>query len=168
MGFDIYQASIPVFVKGLSNLTAILRKGEAHTEARKIDPQVLLSARLFPDMFPLSRQVQIAADMVKGGAMRLAGLDVPSYADTETTFGELYARLDKTIALVNSVKTEQLHGAAERAITIQAGPNTLNFVGRDYLLDFVLPNLYFHIAMTYGLLRHNGVELGKRDFLGLR
>lgn len=168
MSFDIHRASIPVFAASLGNLKAILRKGEAHAEARKIEPQVLLSARLFPDMFPLTKQVQIATDMVKGGAARLAGIDVPSYADNETTFGDLYARLDKTIGFVNTVKPEQLHGAAERTIALKAGPNTLNFTGSDYLLNFVLPNMYFHIATAYALLRHNGVEIGKGDFLGLR
>jgi hypothetical protein len=168
MSFDIYRASIPVFVQGLNNLRAILRKGEAHAEARKIDQLVLLNARLFPDMFPLTRQVQIAADMVKGGAARLAGVDVPSYADNESTFADLYARLDKTIAFANGIEPEQLQGAAGRSITLKAGPNELKFTGSDYLLNFVLPNLYFHIATAYGLLRHNGVELGKQDFLGLR
>jgi uncharacterized protein len=168
MSFSIYDTSLPVFVKVLRNLRGILVKGQAHADARKIDPQALLGARLFPDMFPLVKQVQVATDNVKGAAARLAGLEVPSYPDNETTFPELLARIDKTIDFIQSIKPEQVQGAAERPITLVFPQMTLNFTGSDYLLGFVLPNLYFHAATTYNLLRHNGVELGKGDFLGMR
>lgn len=168
MSFDVYNASIPVFARALSNLRGILSKAQAHAEARKIDPQALLGARLFPDMHPLVRQVQIATDVCKGGAARLAGIDVPSYPDTETTFAELHARIDKTVAFVNTIKAEQLHGAAERKITLTLPNMTVNLTGMEYLLGFVTPNMYFHVTTTYALLRHNGVELGKADYLGAK
>ncbi|MET0984979.1 MAG: DUF1993 domain-containing protein [Steroidobacteraceae bacterium] len=168
MSFDIYQASIPVFARALTNLRAILSKGQSYADARKIDPQALLGARLFPDMLPLVKQIQIASDVCKGGAARLAGVDVPSYADTETSFSELLARLDKTIAFVNSIRQEQLQGAADRKISLTVQQKPVSFTGTEYLLGFVTPNLYFHVTTSYALLRHNGVELGKADYLGMR
>jgi hypothetical protein len=162
----MYQASIPVFVRMLGNLSAILTKAEAHAEAKKIDPSIFINARLAPDMFPLARQVQIATDGVKGCAARLAGLEVPSYADTETTFAELQTRIAKTVGFLKTVSAAQIDGSEERAIVLKAGKRELNFKGQAYLLNFVLPNLYFHITTTYAILRHNGVEIGKLDFLG--
>ncbi len=162
----MYDHSIPVFARVLGNLSAILDKGAKHCEARKIDPSAILGARLFPDMFPLTRQVQVAADQAKGGAARLAGIEVPKYEDTEKTFDELKARLAKTVAFVNGVKAEQLAESAGRVITLQAGPRTLTFKGEWYLKHFVLPNLYFHVTTAYDILRHNGVELAKQDFIG--
>jgi hypothetical protein len=162
----MYQASIPAFVRMLGNLSAILDKAAAHAEAKKIDPAVFINARLAPDMFPLSRQVQIATDMVKGCAARLAGIEVPRYEDNETTFAELQARIDKTKAFIQSVNASQIDGSEERQITLKFGSRELSFLGLPYLLDFVLPNFHFHLSMTYAILRHNGVEIGKKDYIG--
>jgi len=166
MALSMYQASIPVFVRMLGNLSAILAKAEAYAAARKIEPSVLINARLAPDMFPLSRQIQIATDGAKGCVARLAGLEVPSYPDTETTFAELQARIKKTIDFVQGAKAAQIDGSEERTINIKAGGRDLSFKGQVYLLNFVLPNLYFHITTAYAILRHNGLEIGKMDFLG--
>ncbi len=166
MSITVYQASIPGFIRSLQALSAILKKGEASAEARKIDPSVLVNARLAPDMHPLSRQVQIASDGVKGGAARLAQVEVPSFPDTETTFAELQARIDKTIAFLETIKPEQLEGAETRTVTMKIGPNDLSFPALDYLFGFVIPNFYFHCTTAYAILRHNGVDVGKRDFLG--
>ena len=168
MSFSIYQASIPAFIRALNNLSAILTKGTEFATAKKIEETVLTQARLAPDMFPLARQVQIASDAVKGGGARLANIEVPSFADTETTFAELQTRIAKTIDFLKTIKAEQLEGAEDRTINLKAGPNELTFSGADYLTGFVLPNLYFHSATTYAILRHNGVELGKMDFLGAK
>jgi len=162
----MYQASIPVFVRMLDNLSGILDKAAAHAEARKIDPAIFVNARLAPDMFPLSRQVQIATDMVKGCAARLAGIEVPSYEDNETTFSELQARIAKTKAFIESVSASQVDGSEERKITLKFGSKELSFLGQAYLLDFVLPNVHFHLTTTYAILRHNGVEIGKKDYTG--
>ncbi len=166
MSLSMYQASIPVFVHHLSVLSEILKKAESHAQEKKIEPDVILNARLALNMFPLSRQVQIAADMVKGGAARLAGAEVPSYPDTEKTFAELQARIAKTIDFVKSFKANQIDGSEERNIKLKVGGNEMVFPGQVYLLHFVLPNLYFHSSMTYAILRHNGVDLGKKDYLG--
>jgi hypothetical protein len=166
MTIDMYQASIPVFIRMLGNLSAILDKAAAHANAKNIDPSVFINARLSPDMYPLSRQVQIATDVVKGCAARLAGKEVPSYEDNETTFAELKARIDKTVAFIQSVSPEQINGSEERTITFKLGGKEVSFLGLPYLLNFVLPNVYFHITTTYAILRHNGVGLGKMDFLG--
>lgn len=166
MSISMYLATVPPIRRSLSNLREILGKAAAHAEARKIDPSVLVNARLYPDMFPLSRQVQIATDMAKGAASRLAGLEPPKYEDTEATFAELVARLDKTIALLESIKPEQIDGSEERDIVIPMRDRTLTFKGLPYLLDYVLPNVYFHATTAYAILRHNGVEIGKKDFLG--
>jgi hypothetical protein len=166
MSLTMYQASIPSFVRMLGNLSAILDKAAAHAEAKKIDPAVFINARLAPDMFPLSRQVQIATDMVKGCAARLAGIEVPRYEDNETTFAELQARIDKTKAFIQSVNASQIDGSEQRQIALKFGSRDLSFLGQPYLLDFVLPNFHFHLSMTYAILRHNGVEIGKKDYIG--
>ena len=167
MGFGIHDASLPVLIHTLKGLSAILKKAADHAKAKGIDPSVLLSARLFPDMFPLVRQVQVATDMSKGGAARLAGIDNPAFPDTEATFAELQDRLDRTIAFIKSVKPAQLAEAASRPVTLQLGRGPVSFArGQDYLTGWVLPNVYFHVTTAYNILRHNGVELSKSDFLG--
>ncbi|MCW5772404.1 MAG: DUF1993 domain-containing protein [Rhodospirillaceae bacterium] len=166
MSEPMYDHSIPVFAKMLGNLSQFLDKAAQHCAAKKIDPAALLGARLFPDMFPLTRQVQIATDQAKGGAARLAGLEVPKYDDGEKSFDDLKARIARTITFVNDVTAEQLAGSAGRDISLPIGPNTVTFKGEWYLKHFVLPNLYFHVTTAYDILRHNGVELGKRDFIG--
>lgn len=162
----MYDHSIPVFTKMLGNLSSLLDKAAKHCEAKKIDPAVLLGSRLFPDMFPLARQVQIATDQAKGGAARLAGIEVPKYDDAEKSIDDLKARIAKTIAFVNGVSAEQVAGSATRDITLPIGPNSVTFKGEWYLKHFVVPNLYFHVTTAYNILRHNGVEIGKRDFIG--
>ena len=166
MSLSMYQASVPGFIRALSNLTAILKKGEAHAQARKIDPAVLVNARLYPDMFSLVKQVQIASDNAKGCAARLAGQEPPSFSDNEQSFADLYARLDKTIAYLKTLKPAQIDGSEERAIELKMRDRTLHLKGQAYLLDRVLPNLFFHAVTAYAILRHNGVEIGKKDFLG--
>lgn len=166
MSISMYQASIPPILRTLTNLRAVLEKAAAHAEARKIDPSVLVNARLYPDMFPLSRQVQIATDNAKGAASRLAGKEPPKYEDNESTFPELVARIDKTIALLETFKPEQIDGSEDKTIMLPMHDRTLTFKGMPYLLDYVLPNIYFHVTTAYGILRHNGVEIGKKDFLG--
>jgi len=166
MTLSMYQASVPVFLHKLNNLSAILDKAIAYAEAKKIDPAVLVNARLAPDMFPLSRQIQIASDAVKGGAARLAGIDVPSFPDTETTFPELKARIDKTVAFLKSISAGQIDGSEDRKIIMTIGGKEYQFTGQEYLLYFVQPNFYFHMNMAYAILRHNGLEIGKKDYLG--
>jgi hypothetical protein len=166
MTIALYDISIPVFARGLTNLSAILDKAIAHAAAKKTDPVVFAQSRLFPDMLPLSVQVQIACDIVKGGAARLSGVDAPKHEDNETTLADLKARVAKTLAFVNTITAEQLQGSEARDIVLKTQSRTLNFKGLAYLTSFVLPNFYFHISMTYALLRHNGVELGKGDYLG--
>ena len=163
---SMYDASIPPLKRILNNLSAVLKLAQDHVEAKKIDPAVLISARLFPDMFPLSRQVQIASDSSKGAAARLAGLEIPKYEDNETTFADLQARIAKTIAFLDSIKPEQLEGSENREIAITAGERKLTFTGEQYLLIWVNPNVYFHVTTAYDILRHNGVPLSKRDYLG--
>lgn len=166
MALSMYQASIPVLKQMLTSLAAILGKAAAHAEARKIDPGVLINARLFPDMFPLSRQIQIAADQAKGCAARLAGVEIPKFEDKETSFAELQARLSKTIAFLDSFKPEQIDGSEERDIVVQVHDTRLEFKGGEYLIGWVLPNFYFHVTTAYNILRHNGIEIGKKDYLG--
>lgn len=166
MTLSMYQASVPVIVRALTNLSAVLTKGEKNAEMRKIDPSVLVQGRLAPDMFALARQVQIATDVVKGGGARLAGVEIPSFADTETTFAELRERIAKTIAFLNTLTPAQLDGSEQKDIQLKVGGNDLQFKGQQYLFGFVLPNLFFHSTMTYAILRHNGVDVGKADFLG--
>jgi hypothetical protein len=162
----MYQASVPVFARALGNLRAILEKGEAHAAAKNFKPEVLLNDRLAPDMLPLTRQIQIATDGVKGCSARLAGIEVPKYEDNEASFADLYARLDKTIAFINSIKPEQIDGSEGKDISLPSPRGTMEFKGQPYLLFFVLPNMYFHCTTAYAILRHNGVEIGKMDFLG--
>jgi len=166
MSLSMYQASAPVFVQFLTSLSAELDKASAHAAAKKIDPAVLVAARLSPDMFALARQVQIATDHAKGAAARLSGGEVPSYPDTEATIAELQARIAKTIAFVKSVKPAQIDGSEEKKITLKIGGEDRSFTGSAYLLHFALPNFYFHTVTAYAILRHNGVEIGKRDFMG--
>ena len=166
MSITMYQASVPAFVRMLSQLDVILDKAEAHAAAKKIDPVVLTGSRLYPDMFPLSRQVLIACDFCKGAVSRLAGKDVPSWADTETTLPELRARIAKTLEHVKSFKASDIDGSEARDIKLKVGGQDMRFNGRDYLTYFVLPNLYFHSATAYAILRHNGLEIGKGDFMG--
>jgi hypothetical protein len=167
MSFSIYQASAPVFVQGLTGLIGVIDKAAAHAAARKIDPQALLQARLFPDMFPLVRQVQIAGDFAKGAAGRLAGADLPAYEDNEASFDELKARLEKTIAFINGLDVAAFDGAEDRDITlVRRGESTVH-KGAAYLLEQALPNFYFHCTAAYAILRGNGVEVGKKDFLGV-
>ena len=166
MSLSMYQAGIPVIVRYLNNLSTLIDKAAAHCAARKIEPAVLVNFRLTPDMFPFARQVQIATDQVKGMAARLAGVDIPSYADTEATFDELKARIAKTVAYLNSFKPEQINGTENKEIVLKAGTAEFKFKGDDYLVGFVLPNFYFHVTTAYAILRHCGVEVGKRDYLG--
>ena len=165
MSISMYSAFIPVAIRQLNALSAILGKAVAHCEARKIDPNAFLSSRLFPDMFALTRQVQIAADMVKGGAARLAGVEPPKYDDNETTFTELQARLEKTVAFLKTIQPEQINGKEAADITLKMPSRELQFKGEAYLTGFVLPNMYFHLTTAYNLLRQGGVEIGKQDFL---
>ena len=166
MKISMYQASVPTFIRMLNNLAAILEKAAAHAEAKKIDPAVLVNSRLYPDMLPLAQQVQIASDGAKGGAARLAELEPPKFEDNEKTFPELIARVQKTVSYLNTLKPEQIDGSEERTITLAMRTRTLTFQGMPYLLNFALPNFYFHVTTAYDILRHCGVELGKRDFLG--
>lgn len=166
MNISLYQASVPVFIHMLNNLAEVLKKGAAHATVRKIDPSVLVNSRLFPDMFPLARQVQIATDGAKGGAARLAGLESPKYEDNESSFPELLARIEKTVAYLKTFKPGQIDGAEDRTITLKIGGQNLTFQGLPYLLNFVIPNFYFHITTAYNILRHGGVEIGKQDYLG--
>jgi len=166
MNISMYEASAPRFTNMLRNLSAILARAEAHAGARKIAPEVLLSARLFPDMFPLSKQVQIACDHAKGAVARLAGVEVPGFADNEQSFAELQERIARTIAFIESVDAAQVNGSEARDIAFSIGGQQLQFQGMQYLLGFALPNFYFHLVTAYNILRHNGVDIGKRDFIG--
>ena len=166
MTISMYETSIPVFVRVLRTMSDVLAKGAADAATRKIDESVFVNARLAPDMFALARQVQIATDIVKGGAARLAGAEVPRWEDNEATFAELQARVTKAIDFVQGFGAAQIDGSEERDITFRLAGRDAHFKGLRYLLDFVLPNLYFHATTTYAILRHNGVEVGKMDFLG--
>ena len=166
MKLSMYQASVTAFTRQLNNLLAILDKAAAHADAKKIDPKVLINSRLFPDMFPLVRQIQIATDTARGGAARLAGVEVPAQEDTETTFPELVARIRKTVSYLETLKAEQFEGSEDRTVSWQTRSSTKTMQGLPYLQNHLLPNLYFHITTAYDILRHSGVELGKQDFLG--
>jgi hypothetical protein len=161
----MYQTSVPRFVNMLKNLSAILDKAQAHAEGRKIDPAVLLNSRLYPDMFPMKRQVQIACDTAKGAVARLAGVEVPKHEDSEETIAELKARIAKTIDFVQTVRPAQIDGSEEKGIHLKLGAREVDYKGMQYLLGHALPNFYFHVTTAYGILRHNGVELAKRDYL---
>lgn len=166
MTISMYQASVPRFTNTLKNLAAILDKARAHAEARKIDELVLTSSRLYPDMFALARQVQVACDTAKGALARLAGVEIPRHEDTEKTFDELKARIAKTVAFIETFKPAQIDGTEDKELTIKLGAREVQWKGMQYLLGFALPNFYFHAATAYDILRHNGVELAKRDFIG--
>jgi hypothetical protein len=166
MPISLYQVSVPVMTHFLGALRAVLVKAETQAATMKVEPAVLLQARLYPNMFPLVRQVQITTDTAKGAAARLAGLEVPSFPDTETTFPEVLARIDRTLAFLATVKPAQVDGQEERTIELKLGGQVRTFKGLPYLLEFVLPNFYFHATTAYAILRHNGIELGKSDFLG--
>ena len=166
MALSMYQASVPVFIQLLTGLSAILDKTVAHAAGRKIDPAAFLGARLYPDMFPLVRQVQLAADFAKNAGARLAGVDLPKFPNTEASFEELKERLDKTLAFLKGLKPGQIDGSEGRDITLAIGGEQKTLTGKKYLLANAMPNFYFHLTTAYVILRHNGVEIGKRDFLG--
>ena len=166
MSLSMYQASTPVFIRQLKALADVLGKGQAFATERGLNPAELLEARLAPDMFPLPRQIQIATDGAKGAVARLAGAEVPSFADTETSFAELQERIAKTIAFIESIPADRVDGSEDRQIDLKAGGRELSFRGQPYLLSFVLPNFFFHVTTAYAILRHQGVKLEKRDFLG--
>ena len=165
---SFYDASVPAFLQILGSLSGILTKAESHCKAKNIPPEVLLGARLFPDMLPLAKQIQLASDFAAKGCARLTHSEVPSTPDTEKTFEELKQRLAKTIAYVKAFKPAQFDGADSREVTFPVGPtNTMTLKGQQFLNNFAFPNFYFHAATAHGILRHNGVEIGKRDFLGV-
>ena len=166
MKLTMHQASSVRFAAMLRNLSAILDKAQAHAAARKIDPAALTAFRLYPDMFPLTRQVQIACDTAKGAVARLAGVEIPKHEDTEQSFAELKARIAKTLDFLDSVPAAKMEGADEREVTIRSRGEDVTMRGPQYLLAVAQPNFYFHVATAYNILRHNGVELGKKDFLG--
>jgi hypothetical protein len=166
MSISMYEISIPVLTRGLTNLSAILDKAAAHAATKKFDSAVLAQSRLFPDMHPLLRQVQIACDTAKGAAARLAEIEVPKHEDTEVTFADLKARIAKTVDFLKTINAAQVKDAESRSIEIKFPNGAWKFTGIDYLTGFVLPNFYFHSSMVYALLRKAGVEVGKGDFLG--
>lgn len=167
MDLTMYMASVPPLRRTLTNLTAVLGKGLVHAETQGFDPAVLVTSRLYPDMFPLSRQVQIASDLARRGVARLAGLEAPPLEDTETSFPELIDRLQRSIAYLDGFSADQIDGSEEREITVPIGRGeTITMAGWPFLSVFVLPNVYFHTTTAYAILRHSGVVLGKRDFLG--
>ena len=162
----MYQASTPRFAAMLRNLSALIDKADAHCAAKKIDPTALTSFRLYPDMFPLTRQVQIACDTAKGAVARLAGAEIPKHEDIEQTFADLKVRIAKTLDFIESIKSERIDGTEDKEIVLQMRSGERRFKGMPYLLAFATPNFYFHLTTAYNILRHNGVELGKMDFLG--
>jgi hypothetical protein len=166
MSISMYQASVPNITRALNNLIGVLEKAAAHAEAKKIDPSVLVNSRLYPDMFPLARQVQIASDTAKGAVSRLAQVEAPKYEDNETTFPELIARVKKTIDYLATMKPEQIDGSEDRTVSWKTQTATRSMPGMAYLLHHALPNVFFHCSTAYNILRHNGVEVGKQDFLG--
>jgi len=166
MTISMYQVAVPSVVRSLNNLVAILEKAAAHAEAKKIDPAVLINSRLYPDMFPLSRQIQIASDVARRGVARLAGVEAPSIEDNEVSFADLSNRLQETIAYLKTFTPDQIDGTESKSISLPIGTETMTFEGQPFLLYFVLPNVYFHVTTAYNILRHCGVEIGKRDFLG--
>jgi len=166
MPLSMYQASAPVFAQGLKGLLKVLDKAAGHVEQRKLDPAALLTARLYPDMFPFKRQVQIATDFAKGGVARLAGVEPPPYDDVETSFAELRARVEATLAFLATFEASQIDGSEDRDITLTRRGETSVVKGQPYLQQQALPNFYFHLTTAYAILRHNGVEIGKKDFLG--
>ena len=168
MTISMYQASAPVFTRMLTQLKVILDKTATQAAAKKIDDSVYLTARLYPDMLPMGRQIHIVCDFAKGCCARLAGLEVPKYEDNEMSFADFQARIDKTIAFVASIAPAQIDGQEDRDINITVAGNPVTFKGQAYLLHMALPNFYFHLTTAYAILRHNGIEIGKGDFLGGR
>jgi uncharacterized protein len=166
MNISMYQASAPRFANMLRNLSALLDKAQAHCEAKKIDPAALTAYRLYPDMFPFTRQVQIACDTAKGAVARLAGVEIPKHEDTEQTLPELKARIARTLAFIESVKAGQVDGSEAREVVMKMRAGEVKFTGLQYLMGHAYPNFYFHVTTAYNILRHNGVEVGKRDFVG--
>ncbi|HAC64134.1 MAG TPA: DUF1993 domain-containing protein [Cyanothece sp. UBA12306] len=166
MTLSMYQAAIPPLIRSLSNLITILEKGAAYAETKKIEPAVLIGTRLYPDMFPLSKQIQIASDIARRGIARLGDVEAPKMEDNETTFPELINRLQETINYLKTFTPEQIDGTESRSISLPIGEETLSFNGQSFLLYFILPNVYFHVTTAYDILRHCGVEIGKRDYLG--
>lgn len=167
MSLSMYESSIPVLVRSLNNLSALLTKGASYASEKDIDGSVLVNARLFPNMFPLARQVQIACDVSKGAAARLSGIEAPTYEDNEASFEELQTRITNTLKFLESVPADKVDGTEDKEITLQAGPEEFKFSGKSYLQTFVMPNVFFHVTTTFNILRHNGVEVGKMDFLGV-
>ena len=166
MTISMYQASVPRFVNILRNLSGILDKAQAHVDAKKLDATALTTFRLFPDMLPMIKQVQIACDTAKGLVARLAGVEIPAYADDETTLAELKARIAKTIAFIQSVPADKIDGTEDKDIVTKRGDKETHYKGMQFLLGHAVPNVYFHVTTAYNILRHNGVEIGKRDYLG--
>ncbi len=166
MTISMYQASVPRFVNVLGNLSAILDKAQAHIDAKKIADASLTGFRLFPDMLPLTSQVQIACDTAKGLVARLAGVDIPAFEDNEKTIAELKTRIAKTIAFIQTITPAQIDGTEDKAIVTKRGEKETHYKGMQFLLGHAVPNVYFHVTTAYNILRHNGVEIGKRDFLG--
>ena len=166
MTLSMHQASALRFASMLKNLSAILDKAQAHVEAKKLDPAAFTTYRLFPDMFPLTRQVQVACDAAKGALARLAGVENPKHEDTERTFAELKARIAKTIDFISTIKPAQIDGSENKEILLKLSGKDVKFTGMQYLLGHATPNFYFHVTTVYNILRHNGVEIGKRDFIG--
>jgi hypothetical protein len=164
---SFYDATVPAFLQILGSLSGLLTKAEAHCRAKNIAPEVLLSARLYPDMLPFSRQIQLASDFAAKGCARLTQSEVPSTPDTEKSFDELKQRLARTIDYVKTFKPAQFDGADTRDVTFPVGPTNMTLKGQQFASGFALPNFYFHAAIAHGILRHNGVEVGKRDFLGV-
>jgi hypothetical protein len=167
MQLSIYQASVPVFAQGLRALLGILGKAQAHVEARAIDPTALLQARLYPDMLPFNRQIHLCTDFAKGPVARLAGQEPTSFADVETSFADLIARVANTLAIVEGFSADQIDGSEEKDITLIRRGEATVVKGRAYLIEQAIPNFYFHLTTAFAILRHNGVEIGKKDFLGL-
>jgi hypothetical protein len=166
MTISMYQASVPVFIRGLKNLTAILDKAAAHCEARKIDPAALIEYRLYPDMFNFARQVRSACDHAKNGAARLAGVEAPEFGGNEVSFADLSGRIGRTITFLEGLEPERIDGSETREVVLKRGDSVATYAGQDYLLQRALPNFFFHVTTAYDILRHNGVEIGKRDFIG--
>lgn len=166
MPFSMSKASLPAFEIALSALSAVLDKAESYASAKKFDSGVLVNARLAPDMFALARQVQVACDQAKNGSARLAGVEPPKFEDNETTIAQLKERIAKTLAFLKTLDSKAMDASADRAITFPLGPKKGEMKGEDYLNHFVLPNFYFHCTAAYAILRHNGLDIGKRDFMG--
>lgn len=166
MSFSMYAASVPVFTQILNSLAAIVDKAASHANDKNIDPAALLQARLYPDMFPFLRQIQVATDFAKGCSARLAGVEVPRYDDSETSFAELRERIARTVAFINDLPRDAIEASAQRDIVTGSGAKVREFKGQDYLVHYAMAHFYFHATTAYALLRHNGVDVGKKDFIG--